>query len=134
MKTADYASDIRGFRFLEGDPCYQYQATEDFSEESAMRLLSELPEHCQISFFDPDAKTEESWVFVRRVGRAFRVQYVGRGFSRWKAASLREVVALFAASPLVKKPSQQFDSFRVELIPEHQRYEHTRRPWWRFWP
>jgi hypothetical protein len=133
MTTADYASAIRGFRFLPGEPGYQYQTTSDFSLESTMRLLTDLPEHCQVSFFDPRAKKEEAWVFVRRLGGTFFVQHVSRGSSRWKSESLGRIIELFTESPMVKEPHAEFDSFRVDLIPEHQRFDHMRGPWWKFW-
>ena len=136
MTTADYASGIKGFRALKGaEPGYQYQTTSGFSLESAMRLLSDLPAHCQVSFLDPEEKKEESWLFVRRAGGSYKVMRACRGFSKWKEESLDRVVALFMSSPLVKQPRDAYDSFRVELIPEHQRSSHTEEAasWWRFW-
>ncbi len=120
MKTADYASGIRGFRFLPGDPGYQYQTTPDFSRESAVQLLEALPAGCQVSFFDPEEKKEEAWIFVRRVGGTFQIMRARRGFSKWKDESLERVLTLFMSSPLVKKPRDDFDSFRVDLIDDQR--------------
>ena len=116
MTRADYASCIKGFRLLSGESGYQYQTTADFSLESATRLLTDLPAQCEVSFFDPEAKQEESWIFVRRVGSHFRVMRASRGFSKWKDESLERVIEMFLACPLVKKPLDDFDSFRVDLI------------------
>jgi hypothetical protein len=120
MKTADFASGIKGFRFLPGEPGYQYQTTQDFSLESAMKLLRGLPPNCQMSFFDPEEKKDEAWIFVRRVGGGFQVMRANRGFSKWKDEPLDRVLQLFMSSPLVKKPLEDFDSFRVDLIADQR--------------
>jgi len=141
MNTADYASGITGFRvFQEAGLGYEYQATSACSLESATRLLTELPPNCEICFFDPEEKTEEAYVFVRRAGADYMVMRARHGvFSAWKKESLERIVSLFQESPLVKKPDDSFESFRVSLIPEHQRRWHidgrlaTDRPWWKFW-
>jgi hypothetical protein len=131
MPKGDYPLSIDGFRFLqerESPPvatCWNFQTTESFQPGSAVRLLADLPEDCELSFFfDPGAKQEEAWLFVRRVGRRYFVRKVGRVSSPWVGRSLAAVLASFLASPLVQKPVGSFDSFTVSSIPDHQRYEH----------
>jgi hypothetical protein len=130
MPKGDYPSSIDGFRFLqerESRPvatCWNFQTTESFQPGSAVRLLADLPEDCELSFFDPSAKQEEAWLFVRRAGQHYFVKKVGRVSSPWVGRPLSAVVASFLASPLVQKPVGSFDSFSVSSIPEHQRYEH----------
>jgi hypothetical protein len=137
MKTADYASGIKGFRLLQnGEPGYQYQTAAGFALESAVRLFTDLPDSCEICFFDPEAKKEEGYIFVRRVGGTYKVMRARRGFSEWKTEEIDRIVALFQSSPLVLKPLDSFESFRVSLIPDHQRSDHIgsrSRPWWRIW-
>jgi hypothetical protein len=141
MNTADYASGIRGFRLLqEAGLRYEYQTTTACSLESAVKLVTDLPANCEICFFDPEEKREEAYVFVRRAGADYMVMRARHGvFSDWEKESVERIVTLFQESPLVKKPSDSFESFRVSLIPDHQRRWHidgrlpTDRPWWKFW-
>src|SRR5688572_28751451 len=102
MKTADFTSEIKGFRFLPGEPGYQYQTTPDFSLESAVKLLGGLPPNFQLSFFDPEEEKDEAWILVRRVDGNFQVMRSNRGFSKWTEESLDRVLHLFMSSPLVK--------------------------------
>src|SRR6186713_107419 len=49
MSSADYASSIKGFRlFQQSGDRSDYQPTDGYSHESALQLLSDLPEGCQI--------------------------------------------------------------------------------------
>jgi hypothetical protein len=132
MPKGDYPSGIAGVRFLterELPPVstsWDFQTAGAFSADSARRLFSELPEDCQISFFDPDAGNEEAWLFVRRVGERYFVQSVRHGcFPPWREQALKSVLDAFCASPLVQGPSDSFASFSVSSIPSHQRYEHV---------
>jgi len=141
MTNADYASGIRGFRlFQEAALGYDYQATSGCSLESVARLMTDLPSNCEISFFDPEKKTEEAYLFVRRIGPRYMVMRARHGsFSDWKEEPLERIVSLFQESPLVKMPSESFKSLRVSVVPDHQRRWHidsrlgSDRPWWRFW-
>jgi hypothetical protein len=81
-----------------------------------VKLLGGLPPNFQLSFFDPEEEKDEAWIFVRRVGGNFQVMRSNRGFSKWTEESLDRVLHLFMSSPLVKKPLEDFDSFRVDLI------------------
>ena len=132
MPRGDYPSNIIGIRFLlqrELPPvstCWDFQTTEAFEIDSARRLLAELPEDCELSFFDPEAAEEEAWLFVRRAAERMFVKEVHRGSSRsWSEQSFEEVVASLLSSPLVQKPAASFESFTVSSIPSHQRYDHT---------
>ncbi len=131
MPKGDYPSNIEGFRFLkqrELPPvatCWDFQTTEAFQIDSARRLLSDLPEDCELSFFDPEHGEEESWLFVSRAGPRFCVKRVRRGASPWAEQSFDTVLASFLASPLVQKPAGSFESFTVSVIPDHQRYDHV---------
>jgi hypothetical protein len=93
MSKGDYPSNICGFRFLrqrELPPvamCWDFQTTEAFSHDSARRLLTDLPEDCQLSYFDPDYGHEEAWLFVRRAGQRYFVERVRRGGSPWAEES-----------------------------------------------
>jgi|GEM_PF-6899628 len=126
MNTAHYASGIKGFRlFQEAGLGYEYQATGSCSLESAMRLLTDLPPSCEISFFDPEEMEEEAYIFIRRAGADYVLMRARHGvFSAWKKEPAERIVSLFQESPLVNKPSDSFESFRVSLIPEHQRRWH----------
>ena len=131
MPKGDYPSSIEGFRFLQERElppvatCWDFQTTEAFQPGSAVRLLADLPEDCELSFVDPGAKEEEGWLFVRRAGQRYFVRRVCRGCSpSWAERSLPDVLASFLASPLVQKPVGLFDSFTVSSIPEHERHEH----------
>ena len=131
MPKGDYPSTIDGIRFLKKrelppvSTSWDYQTVEKFSAESARCLFNDLPEDCQISFFDPEATQEEGWVFVRRVGQRYFVQRVRHGsFPPWREQSLASILDSFSSSPLVRQPSNSFESFTVSSIPDHQRREH----------
>jgi len=130
MPKGDYPASINGFRFLkqrELPPVatwWDFQTTEAFQPDSARRLLDDLPEDCELSFFDPEHGREEAWLFVRRAGQRFFVKKVRRGSSPWAEQSFDSVIVAFLASPLVQKPAGSFDSFTVSSIPDHQRYDH----------
>jgi hypothetical protein len=131
MPKRDYPSAIDGVRFLKKrelppvSTCWDFQTVEMFPIEFARRLFNDLPEDCEISFFDPEAGQEEAWVFVRREGQRYLVQRVRHGSSTpWSEQSLSTVLTSFSSSPLVQKPSGSFESFTVSCIPDHQRYEH----------
>jgi hypothetical protein len=132
MPKGDYPSRIPGFRFL-GErhlapvsTSWDFQASQAFPADSARRLFSELPEDCQISFFDPEAGQQEAWIFVRRDGQQYFTQRVRHGsYPPWKEQPLSIVLASFTSSPLVQKPSESFPSFSVSSIPDHQIHEHT---------
>ena len=134
MPKGDYPSQIEGLRFLarrELPPvstCWDFQTIRSFPSDSARRLLSELPEDCEISFFDPDAGQEEAWVFVRRAGDRYFAHTVRHGsFPPWREQSLEHILASFASSPLVQKPADTFASFTISSIPDHQRYDHVKK-------
>ena len=134
MPKGDYPSAISGFRFLQErelapvSTCWDFQTVNVFPSDSARRLLEDLPEDCQISFFDPIEHDEEAWIFVRRVGQQYFAQEVRRGSPRlWVEQPFERVLASFTASPLVQKPTGSFASFTVSSIPDHQRYEHIER-------
>src|SRR5215213_4519744 len=107
MPKGDYPSSITDFRFLQRrelapvSTCWDFQTIQAFPVDSAHRLLSDLPEDCQIGFFDPEAGQEEAWVFVRRVGSRYFVQKVRHGISPpWYELPLGTVFTLFTSSPL----------------------------------
>jgi hypothetical protein len=133
MPKGDYPSAIDGVRFLKKrelppvSMCWDFQTGEMFPAESARRLFNDLPEDCEISFIDPEAGQEEAWIFVRRAGQHYFVRRVRHGsFPPWSEQSLETVLASFSSSPLVRNPSDSFESFTVSSIPDHQRYEHTK--------
>jgi len=130
MPKGDYPSSISGFRFLQQRElppvatCWDFQTTEASPPDSARLLLADLPEDCELSYFDPEYGQEEAWLFVRRAGRRYFVKRVRRGSSPWAEQPVESVLASFAASPLVQKPAGSFASFTVSSIPDHQRYDH----------
>lgn len=130
MPKGDYPSSISGFRFLQRRElppvatCWDFQTTEASSPDSARRLFADLPEDCEISFFDPDAGQEEAWLFVRRAGQRYFIKRVRRGSSPWTEQPVESVLVSFAASPLVQKPADSFASFTISSIPDHQRHDH----------
>jgi hypothetical protein len=131
MPKGGYASRIAGLRLLgqrELPPvstCWDFQTSQAFSRDSATFLFSDLPEDCQISFFDPEAEHEEAWIFVRRLGERYFAQRVRHGsFSSWKQQPFATVLTSFASSPLVQRPSVSIPSFTVSSIPDHQRHAH----------
>ena len=130
MPKGDYPSSINGFRFLKQrelppvSTCWDFQTTDAFQADSARRLLTDLPEECELSFVDPEHGQEEAWLFVRRADQRFFVKKVRRGSSPWAEQSFDSVLTSFLASPLVQKPADSFDSFTVSSIPDHQRYDH----------
>jgi len=132
--SGNYPSKISGFRFLRTRELmppvailWDFQVTEEFQPDSARRLLTELPEDHELSYFDPDAGPEEAWIFVRRVGHRFYIQKVSRGSSRdWAETSVSAVIDSFVTSASVQKPSDSFDSFTVSPIPDHQRSDHLK--------
>jgi len=133
MPKGDYPSGIAGLRFLQErelppvSTCWDFQTIQAFPLDSARRLLSDLPEDCQIDFFDPDAGQEEAWIFVRRVGSRYFVQRVRHGsFPPWDEQPFTSVLTSFTSSPLVQKPADSFASFTISSIPDHQRYEHIK--------
>jgi hypothetical protein len=134
MPKGDYPAGIEGIRFFghqELPPVstsWNFQTAKAFPIDSARRLLSKLPEDCQISFFDPEAGHEEAWLFVRRVGQRYFVQRVRHGCSPpWNEESLESIITSFVSSPLVKMPSDAFESFTISSIPDHQRYDHINK-------
>jgi hypothetical protein len=132
MSKGDYPSSINGFRFLKQrelppvSTCWDFQTTEASSTDSIRRLFADLPEDCQLSYFDPEHGGEEAWLFVRRVGQRYFVMRVRRGSSPWIEKSLESVLGSFTASPLVQKPAGSFASFTVSSIPDHQRFDHIK--------
>lgn len=131
MPKGDYPSGIDGLRFLKKrelppvSTCWDFQTIPAFPPDSARRLLSDLPEDCEISFIDPDAGNEEGWLFIRRVGQQYFVQRVRHGrFPPWEKQLLSSILTSFTSSPLVQKPAELFASFTISSIPDHQRYEH----------
>jgi hypothetical protein len=134
MPKGDYPSRIEGLRFLarrELPPvstCWDFQTTPTFPLDAARRLLRDLPEDCEISFFDPEAVQKETWIFVRRVGDRYFVRTVRQGrFPPWGEQSLERILVFFTSSPLVQKPAGSFASFTVSSIPSHQGYDHIKR-------
>ncbi len=144
MTTADYASGINGFRLLKsGGGGYGYQPTAEFTLKSASRLLANLPEWCELDFFDPEKPKEEAYVFVRRFGDTYQTMRVTRVSSKWGEEPFDRILELFMASPLVKKPFDDFPSFQVRFIHMDERKARhgdsfapnrpATKPWWRFW-
>jgi len=130
MPKGDYPASISGFRFLQRRElppvasCWDFQTTEDAPTDSARRLFGDLPEDCELSYFDPEHGHEEAWLFVRRVGQRYFVKRVRRGSSPWAEQPFETVLTSFLASQLVLKPANSLASFTVSSIPVHQRYEH----------
>ena len=88
MSPGNYAADITGFRFLQQrelppvSTSYDYATADGFSEESARRLLDELPEDYELCFSDPERQhMDDCWVFVRRDGPSYSVMHCGHGWS-----------------------------------------------------
>ncbi len=112
---AIYPSSISGFRFLlqrELPPvamCWDFQTTQAFSADSARHLLAELPEDCQLSYFDPEPGQEESWLFVRRTGQRYFVKSVRRGSSPWTEARSKVCSTL-------SQQARSFRSLRAHLL------------------
>jgi hypothetical protein len=134
MTKGDYPSAIEGFRFLtrrELPPvstCWDFQTIEVLPTDSGRRLVSDLPEDCQISFFDSEHGGVEAWIQVRRTGPRYFVQRLRHGyFGPWAEQSFESVLASFLASPLVQKPAGSLPSFTVSSIPDHQRNEHAKK-------
>jgi hypothetical protein len=129
----DYVSAIEGVRFfgkhelMPVSNVWSFQVTPAFSAKSAQLVLNDLPEDCQLSFFDPEAGAEEAWIFVRRVDHRFFLTRVRHGASGpWPEEPVAVVLRAFVSSPLVHSPSGAFSSFEVSFIPEHQRSEHIK--------
>jgi len=140
MIRTNYASYLKGLKVQRQDGATSfYQCTTEFSIGTATRLIRELPDRCEISFFDPASAGDERYIFVRRAGLKTKVMRAGRGFSRWNEESVESVAALLMGSPLVKRPSDEFDSFSVRVIDEPSRQsdrheeDSLRSPWWKFW-
>lgn len=135
MKSWEYPSFIPGFRFLGitggGDASYQTDAT--IEEGLLGRLLTELPEDCQICYVDPDAEFPEGshelvYLWIRRDNEVFFVQKGSHGcFGTWTEEPLGMVLKNFGGSRLVRNPVAEMESFRVGLIPEHQRNDHRKK-------
>jgi hypothetical protein len=129
MSTGDFPSAIKGFRFLRRrelppvSTCWDFAVTDDFSMESATELLTKLPEDFDLSYFDPDFKEEESWIFIRRAGkRYFRSSEQHGVSSKYHQISLNAVRTLFMRCPLVQRlPPERVPSFTIRRIPDHQR-------------
>ena len=106
--------------------CWEFQTTNTFSRDSAESLLNELPEDCELTFFDPEAGQAESWIRVRRVGARYFAQKLTHGVSGvWVEHSKSGVLASFMESPLVRKPAESLSSFEISTIPQHQSRDHT---------
>jgi len=119
MKSGDYASTIEGVRFFrrkELEPVarvWEYQVTEGFTVESALKVFTELPEGLEVCFFDPES-TEEAYVFIFRMGERLMWRRGGHGWtSQPKEIAIEEAVQYLSGSPLVKRPDSRFESFRV---------------------
>src|SRR5215469_4072860 len=128
MSTGDFPSAIEGFRFLRrrelppASTCWDFAVTDDFSTSSVTELLMKLPEDFDLSYFDPDFKQEESWIFIRRAGRKYFISRVERGvFSNYHQISLNAIRVLFMRCPLVQRlPPERVASFTIRRIPDHQ--------------
>lgn len=93
---------------------------------SVVKILAKLPEDFELVYFDPDAKQEESWIFVRRAGGTYFVSTVQRGYNRnYRQISADGVRASFMSSPFIQKlPPEGIASLTIQRIPDHQRDWH----------
>jgi hypothetical protein len=103
-----YPNEIPGLRFvaktttLNTDPGSIYYTTSDFSRESAVGLLRELPSNFEITFWNhtyPNGKTDPgAFVTVRRNGRSTVVMLGNHGWtSKWKVTGIETLASeLFA--------------------------------------
>jgi hypothetical protein len=122
MKSGDYASEISGVRRLrrrELAPVattWDYIVTEQFDVDSARSVFVELPEACEVCFFDPERPKEEVYLFSRRVGKALVRRRGGHG---WMSGAEEETIdraaAWLMASHFVQKPHPDFEAFSVSL-------------------
>jgi hypothetical protein len=141
MIHTNYAANLPGLMVVKDDGgSSYYRADERFSAGVASELIRGLPPLCELSFFDPEAKGDEGYVFVRRAELKTMVMRVRHGcFPPWAEDSAEAVARLLLASPFVARPSPEWESFRVSVIPEHQRRWHidgsfkNDHPWWMFW-
>ena len=108
---------MRYFRRKELAPVatvWEYQVTDEFDAASARSVFVELPDGLELCCFDLTERSEEAYVFIRRVRDRLMVRRGGHG---WMSEPMEEpverAVQLLLASPLVKSPDQRFESFRV---------------------
>ena len=132
--AAEYPSEISGLRlvgrkdFPEWAPSRDFQTTSAFDAAAARQLLTLLPADLQICYADPDRdiSSDLTYVFVRRIDDHFFEHTRGHGHSsRWSEVAFDRVLSSLASSRLVRTPLDDFPSFTVQSIPEHQRHEHT---------
>ena len=131
--TNEYPSQIPGLRLIARKdfpawaPSSDFQTTSAFDSEAARQLLTLLPSDIQICYADPDRGTSSdlTYVFIRRIGDRFFEQTGGHGWSSgWSESSFDRVLSSFASSRLVRSPLEDFESFTIQTIPEHQRHDH----------
>jgi hypothetical protein len=129
-----YPTTIKGFRFLERrelppvTSCSDFAVTEQFTIDSANTLLCELPEDYQLTYFDPEAKTEEAWIQIRRLANKYFMSKLQRGINhKYQEVSFNSVLASFMSCPFVQNlPPYKADSFTISRIPDHQHNWHLK--------
>jgi hypothetical protein len=95
--------------------------TDEFTADSANKLLRELPEDHELVYYDPDeAKNYESWIFIRRAGQRYFMSQIP-GNSKYRQISFEAALASFMSCPLVRKVLPEIPSFTISRIPEHER-------------
>jgi hypothetical protein len=86
-----------------------------------------MPEDLQVCYADPDRgdSSDLTYVFIRRIDDRFFEQTGGHGWtSHWSEVPFERVLASFVSSRLVRSPLDDFESFAVQTIPDHQRHAH----------
>jgi hypothetical protein len=134
MEACDYASSIPGCLLLRektlplGNRDWEFKITSGFSPESARRLLSELPEGCQLHYPEPDRfePSGEWYVFIRRHDGRFFSHAVTHGRDLpWSEAPLEVVLQAFVSSRLIREPTDSpFPSFTISSMIVEDRYTH----------
>ena len=93
---------------------WDYRVTPEFGAESARSVFTELPEACEVCFFDPERPKEEVYLFIRRIGKGLVRRRGGHG---WMSGAEEELVDRAAswllASHFVQKPHPEFEAFSV---------------------
>jgi hypothetical protein len=93
---------------------WDYRVTSEFTADSARSIFSELPDACEVCFFDPERPKEEVYLFIRRVGKGLVCRRGGHGWmSGAEETSVERAAASLLASHFVQKPHLEFEAFSV---------------------
>ena len=125
-----YPDDILGVAYVkkrllvtEGTH-WDYRVTTAFTDRSARRLITQMPEGQQLTFADPYSKGKGS-ICVRRDKNRYYSQPLKKGARPiWTPIGLNELLELFFASPLVAKPDGENAAFSLSAIPAERAREH----------